>query len=106
MLMSQANPLLLLGLPHDHGHHLPSYFGEELSPETHLSLITLLMNLRTSAKSREESVRVMYEDPGQRDEKKRLISLLKNQGGGEEDLLVSSGGFEKRAKRSSLGHLT
>ncbi|KAF8813526.1 hypothetical protein BYT27DRAFT_7131662 [Phlegmacium glaucopus] len=53
-----------------------------------------------SVKSQEESMRVMYEDPGQRDEKKRLISLLKNQGGVEEDSLGSSGGFEKRARRS------
>ena len=28
---------------------------------------------------RDESVRVMYEDPGQRDEKKRLLRLLKGQ---------------------------
>jgi DNA replication regulator DPB11 len=49
-------------------------------------------------KSQEESMRVMYEDPGQRDEKKRLMSLLKNQAGGEEDSLGS--GFEKRARRS------
>ena len=48
----------------------------------------------------ESSMRVMYEDPGQRDEKKRLINLLKNQGGGEEDSLGSSGGFEKRTRRS------
>lgn len=51
-------------------------------------------------KSQEESMRVMYEDPGQRDEKKRLISLLKNQGGGEEDSLGSNSGFEKRTRRS------
>ena len=49
-------------------------------------------------KSQEESMRVMYEDPGQRDERKRLMSLLKNQAGGEEDSLGS--GFEKRARRS------
>jgi DNA replication regulator DPB11 len=50
----------------------------------------------------EESMRVMYEDPGQRDEKKRLLNLLKNQaGGGEEDSLgSSSGGFGKRTRRS------
>ena len=49
----------------------------------------------------ESSMRVMYEDPGQRDEKKRLMNLLKNQAGGEEDQLVgSSGGFEKRRRRS------
>lgn len=54
-----------------------------------------------SVKSQEESsMRVMYEDPGQRDEKKRLMTLLKNQGGGEEDALGSSSGFEKRARRS------
>ena len=49
----------------------------------------------------ESSMRVMYEDPGQRDEKKRLMNLLKNQAGGEEDPLVgSSGGFGKRTRRS------
>jgi DNA replication regulator DPB11 len=53
-------------------------------------------------KSQEESMRVMYEDPGQRDEKKRLMSLLKNQGGGDEDSLgFSSSEFEKRARRST-----
>ena len=52
-------------------------------------------------KPQEESMRVMYEDPGQRDEKKRLMSLLKNQAGGEEDLLGSSSGFERRARRST-----
>ena len=47
----------------------------------------------------ESSMRVMYEDPGQRDEKKRLMNLLKNQAGGEEDPLVgSSGGFGKRRR--------
>jgi DNA replication regulator DPB11 len=45
-------------------------------------------------------MRVMYEDPGQRDEKKRLMNLLKNQAGGEEDALGSSSAFEKRARRS------
>ena len=46
----------------------------------------------------ESSMRVMYEDPGQRDEKKRLMNLLKA-GGGEEDPLVgSSGGFGKRRR--------
>ena len=46
-------------------------------------------------------MRVMYEDPGQRDEKKQLMSLLKSQGGGVEDSLGSSGSeFEKRARRS------
>ena len=49
----------------------------------------------------ESSMRVMYEDPGQRDEKKRLMNLLKKQAGGEEDPLVSSnGGFGKRTRRS------
>lgn len=52
----------------------------------------------------ESSMRVMYEDPGQRDEKKRLMNLLKNQAGGEEDPLVGSstsgGGFGKRRRRS------
>ena len=49
----------------------------------------------------ESSMRVMYEDPGQRDEKKRLMNLLKNQAGGEEDPLVSSNsGFGKRTRRS------
>ena len=48
----------------------------------------------------ESSMRVMYEDPGQREEKKRLMNLLKNQAGGEEDALVSSGGFGKRTRRS------
>jgi DNA replication regulator DPB11 len=48
----------------------------------------------------ESSMRVMYEDPGQRDEKKRLMNLLKNQAGGEDDPLVSSGGFGKRTRRS------
>ena len=39
------------------------------------------------------------EDPAQRDEKKRLMNLLK--AGGEEDPLVgSSGGFGKRRRRS------
>lgn len=47
----------------------------------------------------ENSMRVMYEDPGQRDEKKRLMNLLKNQAGGEEDPLVgSSNGFGKRRR--------
>ena len=51
----------------------------------------------------ESSMRVMYEDPGQRDEKKRLMNLLKNQAGGEEDLLVGSGGgFGKRTRRRSV----
>ena len=60
MLMSQANPPLLLGLPHDHGHYLPSYFGEEPSGETHLSLITLLMNLRTRVLNRGRRLRRVY----------------------------------------------
>ena len=52
-------------------------------------------------KIEESSMRVMYEDPGQRDEKKRLMNLLKNQAGGEEDLLGSSSGvFDKRTRRS------
>ena len=53
-----------------------------------------------SARSQGESVRVMYEDPGQRDEKKRLMSLLKNQAGCEEDSLASGSGYEKMARRS------
>ena len=53
-------------------------------------------------KLEDESMRVMYEDPGQRDEKKRLINLLKIQAGGEEDPLGSSGGFEKRTRRRSV----
>jgi DNA replication regulator DPB11 len=43
-------------------------------------------------------MRVMYEDPGQREEKKRLMNLLKNQAGGEEDPLVSGAGFGKRRR--------
>jgi hypothetical protein len=51
----------------------------------------------------ESSMRVMYEDPGQRDEKKRLMNLLKNQAGGEEDSLAgSSGGFGKKTRRRSV----
>ena len=47
-------------------------------------------------------MRVMCEDLRQRDEKKRLINLLKIQAGGEEDPLGSSGGFEKRTRRRSV----
>ena len=47
---------------------------------------------KENGKLQEESMRVMYEDPGQRDEKKRLMSLLKN---GEDD------GLEKRTRRRS-----
>ncbi|KAF9483199.1 hypothetical protein BDN70DRAFT_874071 [Pholiota conissans] len=44
----------------------------------------------------EESMRVMYEDPGQRDEKRRLMSLLKNQSGSEEE---SRSGSRRRSTR-------
>ena len=43
----------------------------------------------------EESMRVMYEDPDQRDEKKRLLNLLKSQA--EDELPVPSG----RTRRST-----
>lgn len=35
------------------------------------------VNVADSVGSQQESIRVMYEDPGQRDEKKRLMNLLK-----------------------------
>ena len=52
--------------------------------------------------SQAESMRVMYEDPGQREEKKRLMSLLKSQGGeGESMTLSASRDVEKQARRST-----
>lgn len=47
--------------------------------------------------AKEESVRVMYEDPGQRDEKKRLMSLLKSQA---DDVLPGSGKAVKSSGRT------
>jgi len=44
----------------------------------------------------------MYEDPGQREEKKRLMSLLKSQSGeGESMALSASRDVEKQARRST-----
>ena len=52
-------------------------------------------------------MRVMCEDLRQRDEKKRLINLLENQAGGEDDPLVSSSsGFEKRTRSEDCWILT
>lgn len=47
--------------------------------------------------AKEESVRVMYEDPGQRDEKKRLMNLLKSQA---DDVLPGSGKGAKSLGRT------
>lgn len=46
----------------------------------------------------EESMRVMYEDPGQRDEKKRLMSLFESQNqGGDESYSGGRSGTKKGA---------
>ncbi|KAF8963182.1 twin BRCT domain-containing protein [Flammula alnicola] len=49
-----------------------------------------------------ESMRVMYEDPGQREEKKRLMNLLKSQTG-EESMSTLSGSrdFDRKTRRSA-----
>lgn len=52
----------------------------------------------------EESMRVMYEDPGQRDEKKRIMKLLKGTAGEEDAATPSLNGsrdFDKKARRST-----
>lgn len=46
-------------------------------------------------------MRVMYEDPGQRDEKRRLMSLLKSQSGGEEEAGSKSGSISSRTRKSA-----
>jgi|SRR6266545_3541593 len=55
------------------------------------------LNLPDDGMSQQESVRVTYEDPGQRDEKRRLMNLLKekasNGGLGESETLSMSGGM-------------
>ncbi|KAF8151040.1 hypothetical protein B0H34DRAFT_160966 [Crassisporium funariophilum] len=55
--------------------------------------------LESGAKGQDESVRVMYEDPGQRDEKKRLMSLLK--GGSQSQSQQGQGQSEGRTRRST-----
>ncbi|KAF8193425.1 hypothetical protein BJ912DRAFT_241190 [Pholiota molesta] len=55
----------------------------------------------SSTRSQEESMRVMYEDPGQRDEKRRLMSLLKSQSGGEEEAGSKPGSIGSRTRRSA-----
>ncbi|KJA25092.1 hypothetical protein HYPSUDRAFT_214141 [Hypholoma sublateritium FD-334 SS-4] len=52
----------------------------------------------------EESMRVMYEDPGQRDEKKRIMNLLRGTSGEEDAATPSVNGsrdFDKKARRST-----
>jgi len=63
-------------------------FGSEFPEE---------LNLPDDGESQQESVRVTYEDPGQRDEKRRLMNLLKERasssGQGESETLSMSGGI-------------
>ncbi|KAH9481897.1 DNA topoisomerase 2-binding protein 1-A [Psilocybe cubensis] len=64
-------------------HSQASAFGDTHSPfESYPDSIDL--------NTRGESVRVMYEDPGQKEEQKRLMSLLKNQPAAAEDDSISN----------------
>lgn len=74
-------------------------FGSEFPEE---------LNLPDDGESQQESVRVTYEDPGQRDEKRRLMNLLKEKasssGQGESETLSMSGGIrgsERMLRRST-----
>ena len=72
-------------------------FGSEFPEE---------LNLPDDGESQQESVRVTYEDPGQRDEKRRLMNLLKERasssGQGEsETLSMSIRGSDRLLRRRS-----
>jgi DNA replication regulator DPB11 len=60
-------------------------------------------DLHAGKSQQEESMRVMYEDPGQQEEKKRLMRLLKGQTGDEESMGTSMtlSGSERKTRRST-----
>lgn len=63
------------------------------------------LEVADNGESQQESVRVMYEDPGQRDEKRRLMNLLKGKAseGEPETLSMLSGlrSIERPTRRST-----
>ena len=68
--------------------------GSLLSPTTDFGAFDLPTHLMTTENElAEDSMRVTYEDPGERDEKKRLMSLLESQS--ETDSTARSGGRKK-----------
>jgi DNA replication regulator DPB11 len=64
-----------------------------LSPTAEFEAFDLPTLMITETDLAEESMRVTYEDPGERDEKKRLMSLLESQS--ETDPTAKTGGRKK-----------
>lgn len=75
---------------------VPESYGDSMSPFEQCNEPNLVDSMAA-----DETMRVMYEDPGQRDEKRRLMNLLKSSTPPETVNGESNGSVSARTRRST-----